>query len=233
MSLASCPLTCCCTRKHDVQRDCFAHTLMTFLWVLALTPLPHQPLPPRHNVLRGLLTRRRQGASVGHHTLCTNSVCLENLAVRDCRTCFQCLALPHLLAGYPWSPSGSFLGASREKWGQLGCPAKWPLFCFPVFIPQSLLYISLYNFCHLRSLRYFSSPCLLFTFPPSVHVFLIFFNMFCFVLASVGDGLLPIPITKTNKHGDRGQKQITLERYKTKKNMAMFSWYAFPTITLS
>lgn len=110
------------------------------------------------NVLRDLLTRRRQGASAGHHTLWANSVCLEILAVRDCRTCFQCLALPHLLAGYLWSPSGSFLGASREEWGQLGCPAKCSLFCFPVFKPQSFLHISVYNFCHLWSLRYFSSP---------------------------------------------------------------------------
>lgn len=133
MSLARCSPTCCSTRKYDVQRDCFAHTLMTILWVLALTPLLHQPIPPRQNVLRPLFTRRRQGAPVDHHKLWANSVCLENLAARDCKTCFQCLALPHLLPGYPRSPSGSILGASREEWGQLGCSAKCPLFCFPAF----------------------------------------------------------------------------------------------------
>lgn len=216
---------------------------MTLLWILALTPLPHQP---RHRVLRALLTRRRQEhqRDITHWA---SSVCLENLAVRDGRTCLQCLALPHLLAGYPWSPSGSFLGASREEWGQLGCPAKCPLLCFSVFNAQSLLYISVYNFCHLWSPRYFSSPVS--SLPLSSLCACCFKNFLvrfiCFVLASVGDGCFPYlywnkkqtPTTKqkkqTQNHGDRGQKWITLEGYKTRKNTIMFSWYIFPNIILS
>lgn len=103
------------------------HLDNTLISSCPLTPLPHQSILARHKVLRAPPTRRRQGASVGQHVLWANSVSLGNLAGRDCRSCFQRLALPRVLAGYPWAASGSYLGNTREQRVQLGCPAKRPL----------------------------------------------------------------------------------------------------------
>lgn len=155
------------------KRPPFHHTLTTPLWVLTLSlHCLHQPIPPRHKVLRA---RRKQRASVGQHALWANSVFLGCLAGRDCRSHFQCLALSHLLAGYPWSAPGSYSDASREQWVQLGALPSVP-FCFPIFNPLTLPYISFCHFCHLWSLRvFFLSKCLLFISSPSMFFFLVLF----------------------------------------------------------